>query len=310
MGRKVIILPESFLQNLAKYFAPHGDGWLQALPDLLAECEARWSMTIHPPFPNLSINYVAPATLADGTLAVFKAGVPGTRELLSEMEALRLCDGVGMARLLRADPERGVMLLERVQPGTPLREAVADDDAATRIVAQTMQQIWRPLPADHGLIPVESYAGGLTELRTEFDGSTGPLPVRLVEIAERLFADLFASLGQRVLVHGDFHHDNILRHKNGWRVIDPKGLAGEAEYEVGVLFYNPIGINTRPDLEQIQARRLAILHEILGFDRQRMIAWGVAQCVLSAWWDVDDNGRGGEGALRCAESLLPLLKVD
>lgn len=302
-------LPEEFRQNIFHYFSPHGEAWLQALPDLLEEFAERWSLTIHPPFPNLSINYVAPATMANGTPTVFKAGVPGVRELQSEIEALRLCNGQGMVQMLQHDAERGVMLLERVLPGTSLKVAVTDDETATRILAQTMKQIWRPLPADHGLIPVEEYAGGLVKYRAKFDGGTGPLPVKMVELAEALLADLFASMDERVLVHGDFHHDNILRHAEGWRVIDPKGLAGEPEYEVGTLFHNPFGIHTRPNLEAFQARRVDILGEVLGFDRQRLVAWSVAQCVLFAAWDVGANGTGGESSLRCAESLVPLLRI-
>jgi streptomycin 6-kinase len=38
-----------------------------------------------------------------------------------------------------------VLLLERLQPGTPL-SCVADDEQATSIAAAVMRQLWRPVP--------------------------------------------------------------------------------------------------------------------------------------------------------------------
>jgi streptomycin 6-kinase len=46
---------------------------------------------------------------------------------------------------------------------------------------------------------------------------------------------------------------------------------------------------------------------MLGFDRQRLVGWSIAQAVLSAWWSYEDHGRVGQAAIVCAESLLGLL---
>ena len=40
-------------------------------------------------------------------------------------------------------------------------------------------------------------------------------------------------------------------------------------------------------------RRFDILHEQLGFERDRIIEWSLAHAVLSAWWDIEDNTAGG-----------------
>jgi hypothetical protein len=86
------------------------------------------------------------------------------------------------------------MLLERLQPGTPLIPlALGDDEAATRLAAQVMQQLWRPAPADHPFPTVADWGRGFERLRAEFNGRTGPFPAKLVDTAEQLFADLLAS---------------------------------------------------------------------------------------------------------------------
>jgi streptomycin 6-kinase len=44
-----------------------------------------------------------------------------------------------------------------------------------------------------------------------------------------------------VLLHGDLHHDNILRGRDGqWLVIDPQGVAGPAFLEAGRFIQNHV----------------------------------------------------------------------
>ena len=38
-------------------------------------------------------------------------------------------------------------------------------------------------------------------------------------------------------------------------------------------------------------RRIDILHEHLGFERERIREWGLAHAILSAWWSMEDNAR-------------------
>ena len=298
-------LPAHFIKTVTSTF-PGGAEWLENLPGLLAACERRWDLTVRPTNFTLSYNYVTPATLADGTEIVLKVGVPN-REQNTEIAALRLYDGRGCVRLLDADADAGILLLERLHPGEMLT-TVTDDDEATRIAALAMQTMWRPLPAAHNFPSVADWAGGLAELREEFDGGTGPFDETLVETAESLFTDLLASSSELVLLHGDLHHYNILSAGDGWLVIDPKGIAGEPAYEVGALLRNPFTLYDEPEIKQITARRLDILAETLALDRERLRQWSLAQAILSAWWSYEDGGdpTSWEPTMRLAGVLAEL----
>jgi streptomycin 6-kinase len=59
---------------------------------------------------------------------------------------------------------------------------------------------------------------------------------------------------------------------------------------------------------QVQRRRIDILRDELALDRDRMLGWGIAQAVLSAWWSYEDSGSGWESACACAEVLMRLTK--
>jgi streptomycin 6-kinase len=88
-------------------------------------------------------------------------------------------------------------------------------------------------------------------------------------------------------------------------VIDPKGVIGPAEYEAGPLLTNPNNIM----LEESQAirrtqRRVAILAERLGFERQRLRAWAICHSVLSSFWDLAEDGSGSENARAWTEIFL------
>jgi len=294
-------LPARFVRTIHEVFSDRGAAWLEQLPERIKRFEQLWSIQVEAPFPNLSYNYVAPARRADGSRAVLKLGVPN-RELNTEIEALRLYDGRGIARVLEAEPTEGALLLERLTPGTPLM-AVVDDDAATEIAGQVMRQLWRPLPPNHPFPSVAQWAGGLARLRSGYDGSTGPLPADLVARAEAVFRGLLDSSTEPVLLHGDLHHQNILAAQRApWLALDPKGVAGEPAYEVGALMRNP-----SPQPGAVLARRATILAEVLGLERERLLAWSFAQAVLSAWWSVEDHGYGGEDALEVARQILTLM---
>jgi len=299
-------LSADFTQRISELFEDRGRQWLADLPALLLEYEQRWSLKLQPPFA-LSYNYVAPAVRANGREVVLKAGVPNP-ELLTEIAALRHYDGRGIVQLLEADPDRGVFLIERIKPGTPL-VTLEDDEQATALAAEVMRQLWQPAPPDHPFPTVHKWAAGLQRMRDQFGGGTGPLPTRLVEQAEVLFADLLSSMAAPVLLHGDLHHWNILSaQRQPWLALDPKGTVGEPAYEVGALLRNPMPDFLQwPDLKHKLARRVEQLSELLGFDRQRLIGWGVAQAVLSAWWSIEDHGHGWEASIRCAELLAELI---
>ena len=299
-----MVTPE-FARTISGVFGERGVQWLRELPALLSEYAQRWNLTLESPF-DLSYSYVAPARQADGRAVVVKAGVPGPG-LTREAEALRFYLGRGAVQLLRADPNRGVLLLERLQPGLPVL-TVTDEDQSTRIAAAVMQCLWRPAPSAGPFPSVAEWAAGLGRLRARYAGGSGPLPERLVRMAETLFADLLQSSGPPVLLHGDLHHWNILsRGPDGWAAIDPKGVTGEPAYEAGAWLRNPFPALLRePDRARRLTRRGDVLVEALGLDRQRLVNWAKAQAVLSAWWALEDNEAQWEPWLDCAELLSTL----
>jgi streptomycin 6-kinase len=305
---------EDFRKNLISAFGREATAdFLARLPDLITQAASRWDLEPGAPVDALSYNYVCYATRrperseaqAKGDF-ILKIGIPN-RELTSEMECLKVwgnLENCPTARLLDCDPENGLLLLELLRPGETLA-TLTDDARAAEIAADLMSRLWIPAPEKHNFISLKSWFDGLQNLRPRFGGGTGPFPVSLVETVESLLPGLFHEDAPLYLIHGDCHHYNILSHDDEWRVIDPKGVVGAREYEVAPFMLNPV-YQLRPNLKRETARRIDIFAERLGFDRQRLWAWTVAHSLLSAWWDLQDDGTGGEYATACGEVFLEL----
>jgi len=301
-------VPEELVRNATELRGAEGAEWANRLPTLAADCGRRWSLRVGPPFPELSQNWVAPALRADGTASVLKLSFPEDPEFRTEAQALRLFNGRGIARLLELDLDRGAMLLERLDPGVPL-DTVEDDEEAMSIAADVLRRLWRPAPADHPFPLVSDLARGLMRLRRHFGGGTGPLPARLVEEAEALFAELIPSQAEPVVLHGDLHHGNILAaRRRPWLAIDPKGVVGELTFDTGALLYNPTELLEVPRPERILKRRIDQLAEELDLDSARVRGWGLSRAVLAAYWGWEDSGEVWDEALAFAE-LLAAIKV-
>ena len=299
------MIPDNFRRDMIVMHGEEAIAWLERLPAILANCERRWGLSIGPPFA-LTFNYVAPAARADGTQVVLKV-CSLTDEFPQQPEALRLVDGHGMVRLLECDPAEEIMLLERLMPGTFLRN-VEDDQASTSIAASIMRKIWCPVPEKHPFKTVQDWGKGFDRLRQYYGGATGPFPKALLEEAETLYRELSASMAGPVLLHGDLHHENILAaEREPWLAIDPKGLVGEPAYEVGAWLRNPMPqLLDMPQPGRILARRIDQLAEELGFDHVRLRDWGLAQAMLSAWWSMEDSGELSVFAITCAELLAAI----
>jgi len=299
-------ITESFERLTLSLHGEAGRLWLEGLRGLVADCAARWALKVGPPFPSLSYHYAAPAEGPRGERLVLKLGVP-TRNLLCEVEALSAFDGRGAARLVDSDATRGALLLERLEPGTPLTTLCEEDDAAaTAAAAAVMRSLRRtPLRRPHVFPTAADWGLGFAKCRAHFGGGPGPFPPRLFEEAESLYAELLSSSPPPTLLHGDLHHGNILAaSREPWLAIDPQGVVAEPAYEVGALLRNPLPqLLSLPDPVRTTERRIAQLSDELNLERARVRGWGLSQAVLSAWWSIEDAGELGEHGYAVVEAL-------
>ena len=221
----------------------------------------------------------------DGRRVVLKIAKSMSDEVRSG-EVLRAFGSDGVVRVYEAEP--GAVLLERLDPGEELVSLVrrGDDDEATRILADVIARL-KGHKAPVGTPTVADYGRAFDwYVRT----NDQQVPSQLVREARALYHNLAATQHTTMLLHGDLQHYNVLYdNERGWLAIDPKGVVGELEYEVGALMRNPM---EQPELYTLRAtieRRLELLTSLLPLNRWRVLRWCFAQAVLSAVWGVEDG---------------------
>lgn len=291
--------------NHALSYGLKGEHWLKRIPDTIEKYEKKWHFSTNPPF-DLSYNYVAPADRADGTKVVLKIGFPNDPEVQKEIDALTVFNGEGSIRLIEVDRGDSVMLLEKVIPGIPL-STIEDDEKATRILAQVMKSICKPLPENNSFITVSEWMQAIQIYKEKHYHSEGNIPQYLIDKAMRLCEELFATSATPVLVHGDLHHDNVLSSdRESWLAIDPKGIIAEPAYETAAMIRNPYNrMKNVSNLEDVLRKRILILAEELNFEPSRIHKWCFTQTVLSAVWN-DDELKTSDHAVRVAVALHAL----
>src|SRR5438874_1144919 len=149
---------------------------------------------------------------------------------------LEAFDGEGMVRVY--EYVEGAMLLERLEPATSLSTLVVDsrDEEATDIIVDVISRI-KLTDSPQSTPTAKELARGFDWYRKTGDTQ---IPPPLLDKAERIYKDLADSQTKMRLLHGDLQHYNILHDaKRGWLGIDPKGIVGELEYEIGASLRNP-----------------------------------------------------------------------
>lgn len=295
-------VPADFPSRVIGVFGDDGRAWLEELSEIVEACIAKWGLALESPFRDLSVNFVAPATLGSGERVVLKVACPNP-EFFSEIEALRRFQHGPAVRLIANDDALGAFLIERVDPGTSLA-AMKDEVKSTEIAAIAMRDLPVDVESSHPFPTLERWALAFERLRARFGGGAGPIPERLVDKAERVFRELEDSTTERKLMHGDLHHDNLLLDgARRWVVIDPKGVVGDPAYEPARYQHNPVSrFLTLEDPISVVNLRLDILAEVTGHDRDRLLAWAYFDSVLSVCWSVEDE-QEVEGGVRRAQIL-------
>jgi streptomycin 6-kinase len=267
--------------------------WLDRLPHLAAELLEDWDLALDGEPTHGQCSMVLP-TLVRGTgaAAALKLGWPH-EESRHEHLALQHWHGAGAVELLRADPRRGALLLERAGPAD---SDVLDDVAACEAVAVLYRLLHRP--AVPQLARLSDLAGDWSR-RLAALPREAPVPRRLVEQAAALARDLAADPAtDGTLVHGDLHGQNVLASLRGsgprWLAIDPKPLSGDPHAEPAALLWNRwADVLASGDVRWAVRRRLHAVVDGAGLEPDRARDWAVVRSMVNALWCVEALQRRG-----------------
>jgi streptomycin 6-kinase len=269
--------------------------WVDDLPRLVADLLDEWDLSVDGHLMHGYCSLVVPVRTAESGPAVLKVSIDFDDESEFEHLALQRWQGEGTVLLLRADPHRRAMLLERLHPRDL---TTVGDDEACEVVARLYRRIHVPaLPQLHTVTSyVERWAADLHALPAD-----APIPRRMREQCLSLARDFVgdpASVGS--IVHGDLHHMNVLAgDREPWLAIDPKPMSGDPHYEPAPMLWNRWDDIAAGDVRENLRSRFHTITDAAGLDEDRARDWVVVRMVLNASWDVVGGDPDPEWLTRC-----------
>jgi streptomycin 6-kinase len=253
--------------------------WFDDLPDVLRSLARRWGLELIVSIPRGSVSVVLRCRISDGRPAVLKVS-PDVARIASEAACLSGWATAHTPTVLAVDEHVGALLLEAIEPGSPL-DVSASYPPADRIV-----ELLRSLH-DAG-VPRPMYPTVAQRVAYLFD-SSARLYDRQPQLAEVVSPELYQrgrhlatrlaqNAGAVVLLHGDLTPSNILDggDRRGLVAVDPAPCLGDPAFDAVDL------VMWQADDVDIVGARAEPLASALDFEANRLLAWCTAFAGITA----------------------------
>jgi streptomycin 6-kinase len=297
-GQKPFTVPAEFAMER---FASGGDAarrWLRAVPGLVHAAVSQWHLDLDgDELRHGAFAVVVPVRRA-GEPCVLKVSQLVTA-VAAEALALSAWDGRGAVRLLEAQPDQGILLLERLDPRRTLFDLPWPDAAE---VAGGLLGRLASVPSPPGVPPLrqiaKTIAGSLPDRNRR---AGGPVSRRYLDTAVGLALELGAAAGDR-LVHADLHHGNVLAgRREPWLAVDPRAVAGDPEHAVPELLWTRLDELDGP----ADLRKLLDILVVTGELRSEMARdWSIVRCVDYWLWGLEHGMTEHPQRCRCIVEAL------
>ncbi|MBD5512005.1 MAG: hypothetical protein HDR08_12255 [Lachnospiraceae bacterium] len=213
------------------------------------------------------------------------------KELKSGFDMLKALDGAGCCKAYEFAADLGVAVIEQISPGSLLRE---EQNPERRVEAfyGVFQTIHKNGADCEGH---ETYMDWL-ERAEQFckDSCVKEEISQKMHRAYQIGKEMFAKYPERVLLHGDLHHDNILLGSDGYCMIDPKGIVGPEIFDIPRFLLNEFGCVSSKEITSYEIkvhlqRMLKLLAEKTGYCVEDMEKLLFMEGILDAVWCVEDG---------------------
>ena len=280
-------LDDELRRRLTRRFGREIDAWFDRLPQVLNELSERWQVEYGPLIQRGSMSVVVRCRMRDGRPAVLKVS-PDRARLAGEAAALAGWRTIHVPAVLAVDESVGALLMEAIEPGTPLVESVA---------YPTVERLTGLLTSLHAEgLRDPSYRPVARRVAYLFDSGTKLyelepalvelIPRELYERGRRLAARLAGDASATVLLHGDLTPVNVLDggEQRGLVAIDPAPCVGDPAFDAIDL------VLWQADDTETIAARAGLLAPAIGASAARLLDWCTAFAGMAALEAAESDG--------------------
>jgi len=257
--------------------------WLDRLPGVVRGLLDDWELVVDGASLHGNAALVVPVLTAGRDAAVLKVSWPHW-EAEHEALALQHWRGDGAVRLLRADPHRWALLLQRLR-----QQDLTDlwDLEACEVVGRLYGRLHIPAPPQ--LRTLSAQAARWAEELARLDRGL-PVPHRMVEHARSLARDLADDPAtDGTLIHTDLHFHNVLAaEREEWLAIDPKPLSGDPHYELAPMLWNRYTDYAGRLRDGVRDRFFALV-DAAGLDEDRARDWVIVRMIVNVKEELLEN---------------------
>ncbi|MCR2822577.1 aminoglycoside phosphotransferase family protein [Lederbergia panacisoli] len=272
------------IENIINHFGKDFYEKVLRIIDVYAE---KWGLASFQFIPSYSANIVFTCHSKYFGDVVLKIGNPNAREIFTEFNTLNEYDGRRFCRVHKADIENGVILEEWIKPGIPLRD---ENNLEKRLsVFASLYRALHVTPAKSELYP--TYMEWVDKITAYMSKRQDCKELYLyMKKAQDICQSLSSTYSQKMLLHGDFHHDNILLGSDGeYKIIDPKGVVGDPIFDVPRFILNEFGDDITPELHVKINDIINFLEKSLDIPNDVMRKCLFVETAMGICWCVEDG---------------------
>ncbi|HEX3078092.1 MAG TPA: aminoglycoside phosphotransferase family protein [Lachnospiraceae bacterium] len=223
-------------------------------------------------------------------------------ELASEYNMLIEMAGKSSCSVFAYDVEQGVLIEERITPGAVLRK---EEDAEVRVdhFLNVFSNIHKRIDN------VQSATTYLDWLRKAddfcMDHKLDKLITNNMHKARCIGEELFCKYDDRVLLHGDLHHDNMIQNDKGiYYMIDPKGVIGPEIFDLPRYILNEMDYVSESECKNHVFQIAEMISSKTEYPLKDIIKLFFMEVMLANVWCIEDNEEPCLNQIHIAEELL------
>ena len=270
-------------KNITGLFGKDGETWFKQLPSIIQELCNYWDLSNLQPIPNMTFNYVTKA-IYKNIPVVLKISIDKKTVTNEELKTLKHFNTNDTIQVIDHHPKHHAMLLQQAIPGYSLKSLYpTQEDYVIDRYSNNVQKIHsKSPPKRHNYPHISDW------LLTLDKTSSSKISSSLLKKAIKLKNHLLKTSKKEIVLHGDLHQDNILKHGDEWLIIDPKGIIGEAEFEIAAFdFIHQSELSS--NVPMLFHQRIQNMAKKSSANMERLINWVFVRLVLQAAWMTESN---------------------
>lgn len=286
-------------QNIIKHF---GKTFFDKVQSDINFYSNKWAIEILELVDYFSVNCIFKCSSKKFGDAVLKIN-RSCREVFTEFNTLLEYKGRRFCNVFDSDIENGIILEECIHPGIRLR-----DEESLEKRLNIFSGLFNGLhiePENPSIYP--TYIEWVSRITKYMSSREDYKELYLyMKKAESICLQISQSYNKKMLLHGDFHHDNILLNNDGnYKIIDPKGVVGDPIFDVPRYILNEYeeDISDEKYYEKIYTI-INSLETSLGIPNKIIKQCYFIEVVMANCWDVESNAKPNIQSVIMAENIM------